>query len=372
MKHLFSCVVIFAALVGCDGTLSSITPESQLAGDGDVTRAAAYRASLFKHRWPRWQQRRDAGATTPTADAGTPMVDSDAGTTTPDDAGTVVAADAGTTARDAGTAVAPDAGTSACVGAGCTCVSAREMWRDDFETGDHSRWTSGSYQDSWGDSCQNTALSTVHPSGGRYCQRSEIVCASSSPEGVHRGYGGLQWSGDTVLPSYTNTGTGMDAPNGIVTTFHTWLEPGYSFGDGRWVSLFTINPTCGYTERVITLGLDQRDGILRSAHHWPEGTMTIEPGAPPMPLGRWVRITVYVNFYSGDMHVWQDGRSIEHVAGIARATRTMCQWHWGLYASGDNTDIAMYEDDMVVWKLGERWTDWSREPWLGETQAVCE
>lgn len=258
------------------------------------------------------------------------------------------------------------------MGAGCTCVRARMMWSEDFETGDHSRWTDHGYGEPWGDACQSTALSTVHPRSGRYTQRSEIVCTSpEGPGGVHRGYGGLQWSGDTVLPAYTNTGTGMSAPNGIVTTFYTWLEAGYPFGSGRWVSLFTINPTCGYTERVITVGIDQPDGILRSAHYWPEGTSRIEPGAPAMPRGRWVRITVYVNFATGVLHTWQDGRSVEHVTGIARATTTMCQWHWGLYASGDNTDVVLYEDDKVVWKLDEPWTDFSREPWLGETQSVC-
>lgn len=263
------------------------------------------------------------------------------------------------------------AGERGCVGAACTCIRAQELWREDFETGDYSRWTGRSYANDWGDDCQSNGLTTMHPHGGAYAHRSEIVCASSAPDGVHRGYGGLQWSGDTVLPDYTNTGVGLDAPSGIVTTFHLWLEAAYPFADGRWISLFTINPTCGYTERVITLGLDQADGILRPAHYWPEGTLTIEPGAPSMPRGRWVRITVYVNLVAGDMHVWQDGQSVEHVSGIVRATQTMCQWHWGLYGSADNTDVVVYEDDKVVWKLGEAWTDWSREPWLGETQAAC-
>lgn len=251
------------------------------------------------------------------------------------------------------------------------CVQATELWRDDFDTGDQVRWTGQDYNPSWGDGCQSTAITTQHPHSGGYAQRSEITCPSSSPEGVHRGYGGLQFSDDQVLGDFTNTGTGVDAPNGIVTTFHTWLEAGRPFGDGRWVSLFTVNPTCGYTERVVTLGIDNADGILRPAHYWPEGTLELEPDAPAFPLGRWVRVTVYLNLHTGDMHVWQDGRSVEHVSGIARTTQTMCQWHWGLYASGDNDDVVMYEDERVVWKLGEAWTDWSREPLLETTVPVC-
>lgn len=251
------------------------------------------------------------------------------------------------------------------------CVRATEMWREDFEADGYARWTGGSYGEDWGDACQSTARTAEHPYAGARAQRSEIVCASRSPDGVHRGYGGLQFAGDRVLSAYTNTGTGLEAPLGIVTTFHAWLEAGSRFGEGRWVSLFTINPSCDYTQRVITLGIDQPDGILRAAHYWPEGSMEIDPSAPSFPLGRWVRVTVYVNLQTGDMHVWQDGASVEHVRGIVRTVRAMCQWHWGLYASGDNTDVVLYEDDKIVWRLEQPWTDWSREPWLGAGVAVC-
>ncbi len=251
------------------------------------------------------------------------------------------------------------------------CVRATELWREDFESGDHRRWTSSSYGESWGDACQSTAITRDGAHGGSGAQRSEIVCASRSPDGVHRGYGGLQWNGERVLPEYTNSGAGLDAPHGIVTTFWTRLDAGYPLGDGRWLSLFTISPACDYSERVITLGLDQPDGILRAAHYWPEGRMDIEPSATAMPLGRWTRISVYLNLHRGEMHVWQDGQSIEHVSGIVRGTRTMCQWHWGLYASADNTDLVLVEDDKIVWRLDEAWTDWSREPWMGAGVPAC-
>ena len=245
------------------------------------------------------------------------------------------------------------------------------MWFDDFETGDHSRWTGGNYDEDWGNDCQSTALDTGNVHAGVYAQRSEIVCSMTPPKTEHRGYGSLQFSGDTVLSQYTNSGSGMAAPHGIATTFWTWLDAGDSFGGGRWVSLFTVNPTCDYTDRPMTLGLDQPDNILRSAHWWPEGTSTIIPNAPAMPLRRWVRITVYLNLETGVMHTWQDGASVEHVTGIVRASHLYCQWHWGLYASGDNDDIVLSEDDKVLWRLEEPWTDFSREPWLGVTEPVC-
>lgn len=41
---------------------------------------------------------------------------------------------------------------------------------------------------------------------------------------VHRGYGGLQFSGDSVVPAYTNAGVGTDARFGVVNTFHSWID----------------------------------------------------------------------------------------------------------------------------------------------------
>lgn len=377
-KTLIIGTSLFLLMVGCDGTIAAGTVDQEndagtlslpviVGGSAGLTEAAVQYARGRGRR-------RDAGGTigtdggsgtTPTADAGvTP-------TPTPVDAGSTTTADAGSpSALDAGSPSAPDGGATSCVGAGCTCVRATDLWHEDFETGDYSRWTGGGYGNSWGDACQSNGFTTAHPHAGGRAHRSEIVCASNT-DGIHRGYGGIQFSGSDVLPRYTNTGTGVVVPNGIVNTFWIWLEAGYSFGSGRWMSPFTVNPTCGYTERVITLGIDQPDGIVRPAHYWPEGTLTMDPGATAMPRGQWVRITLFLNFNSGEMHAWQNGRSLWHVRGIVRATKTMCQFHWGLYASGDNTDVVIYEDDNRLWRLEQPWTDWSREPWLGATQSVC-
>lgn len=247
-------------------------------------------------------------------------------------------------------------------------VAAHRLWFDDFETNDHRNWTGHNYAESWGNTCDTTELSTESPraGAGRYVQRSDNTCGSV--EDVHRGYGGLQFSGETVAPEFTNTGAGFSAPNGMVSTFYVWFHAGYPFGGGRWVNFFSVFPACDYSERMITLGLDEADGILRPAHYWPEGSIEISPGAPPMPSGQWVRITVYLNYATGDMHVWQNGQSVVHARGIVRSDR-MCQFHWGLYSSGDNDDLLLYEDDKSVWKLDAPLTDSTREPWLDES---CE
>ena len=71
------------------------------------------------------------------------------------------------------------------------------------------------------------------------------------------------------------------------------------------------------------------------------------------------------------MHVWQNGQSQQHVT-FSRPIRTICHWHWGLYASGDNDDVVLFEDDKSIWKLNEPWTDWNREPYFGQDVAVCD
>lgn len=252
------------------------------------------------------------------------------------------------------------------------CVNATQLWFEDWETGDYRRWTSMTYDGNWGNQCQSNGFSMERALSGTRSHRSEIVCAYPDQGNVHRGYGGLQFNGDEVVPAYTNTGAGIDAPGGVVNTFHVWLESPTVFANGTWFSLWTVNGSCDWSEQVLTLGLEDASNRLAAAHYQPGGgTRTFEPNAPGFPRDRWVRVTIYVNYHDEVMHVWQDGVSISHVT-FSRASTRMCQWHWGAYASGDNTDVVLYEDDNSLWKLDAPWTDFSAEPWLGETTPVCE
>jgi hypothetical protein len=84
----------------------------------------------------------------------------------------------------------------------------------------------------WNDGlCHDNGLSTDHAVSGAHSHRSEITCAI---EMSHRGYGGVQFSGDTPLPVYTNAGAGIEAPHGVVNTYWSWLDVPYTFGGGRW------------------------------------------------------------------------------------------------------------------------------------------
>jgi hypothetical protein len=251
------------------------------------------------------------------------------------------------------------------------CFAAKRLWFDDFETGDLSRWTSQTYNNDWGDNCQSNGLSTESAHSPTRSMRSEIVCPYTGSGGVHRGYGGIQMSGDSVVPAFTNTGVGVDAPNGVVTVMWMRLDSPTVFQNGTWVSFWTASASCDWSDEVMTLGIEDNTGRLAAAHYQTGGgSRSFDAGAAAVPRGQWTRVTVYINYYDGVMHVWQDGQSIEHVT-FTRALKTICQFHWGLYASADNSNIVLFEDDKSLWKLGARWTDFTQEPFFGGSVATC-
>jgi hypothetical protein len=253
------------------------------------------------------------------------------------------------------------------------CVHATRLWFEDFETGDYARWTGDSYGGDWGNHCQSNGFSSERARSGSYSHRSEITCSYTEEDSVHRGYGGLQFSGDAVLPAYTNSGTGIDAPHGLVNTYWSYLETSTTFEDGTWFSFWTVNSACDWSDPVMTLGLEDPSNRLAAAHYWhgSGGTRTFTDGAPGFPLGQWVRTTIYVNYHDDVMHVWQDGQHVSEVT-FDRAATTICHWHWGAYASADNDDIVLFEDDISIWKLEEPWTDFTVEPHFGSAIPACE
>jgi hypothetical protein len=252
---------------------------------------------------------------------------------------------------------------------GDACLRARQLWFDDFETGDHTRWTSNSYVSALNKSgCSHSGFGTDIVNGGEQAHVTSIACRAGSN---HRVYGGLQFSGDEVVPRFTNTGTGIDAPHGIVVTFSSWLDaPG--FGDGRWMSLFTANNSCDHSDRVVTFGLEDATNQTTPAHVLQTGgTLEYDSERAPFPLRQWTRTTIYLNYHDGEFHVWQDGVSQMH-GTFRRSSKQICQLHWGLYASGNNHAIKLVEDDMSVWKLEQPLEDFVNEPWLGEAVNVCD
>ena len=180
----------------------------------------------------------------------------------------------------------------------------------------------------------------------------------------------MQFSGDTPLARYTNTGTGIDAPNGIVITYFTWLDaPG--FGDGKWFSFLTSNNSCNWSDTVVTYGLEDSSNRVNPAHITNTGgTLTYAATRSAYPMRQWVRHTLYLNYHTGVMDLWMNGQKQWH-ATVRRSSQQICQFHWGLYASGANSSITLFEDDFSLWKLDQPLPSVDAEPWLGQAQPVC-
>jgi hypothetical protein len=241
------------------------------------------------------------------------------------------------------------------------CLSAASLWCEDWELVNYSRWTGGYGEPT---SCEQNGFSTAESVTPTHSQWSAVVCASAQS---HRGYGGLRFQGDVVLPSFTIPSSGgISAPNGVIVTFWSWYSVPYTFSPTKWMSLMTVTPDCSNTwADVITLNLDDSTMRIKPVH---VSSVTYAPGAPSMPEEQWVRTTVYINFNSDVLHVWQNGQKVCN-ATFSNASTTMCQWHFGLYASGNNDDIELYEENLSIVKLLQPLTNFTDEPWYATVSA---
>ena len=243
------------------------------------------------------------------------------------------------------------------------CLSAIGVWCEDFELGNYARWTDGYAP---GNSCETTGFAANTFVSPTHSHKSTVIC--TTPES-HRGYGGLRFQGDVLIPSFAIPSTGgIDAPNGVIVTFWSWISVPYTFTPTKWLSLMTVTNDCSNTwADVITLNLDDSTMRIKPVH---VSTVTYVPNAPSMPLQQWVRTTVYLNYYAGVMHVWQNGTKVVS-ATFSRPVDTMCQWHWGLYASGNNDNITLYEENISIVKLQQPLTNFALEPWVAPGTVAC-
>lgn len=238
------------------------------------------------------------------------------------------------------------------------CLPGTAIWCEDFQLSNYSRWTGG-YEP--GSACESmnfaTDLFVGPPGSGGKSHRSRVTCSTGDS---HRGYGGLRFQGNSMVPSFSTPSTGgISAPNGVVVTFWSRVEAPYTFDPNRWLSLMTITHDCSNNwASVLCLNLDDSSMRLKPVH---VSSVTYAPGAPAFPRNQWNRITVYVNYYTGSMHVWQNGTKVVS-ATFSRPGSTMCQWHWGLYASGPNNNVTLHEDNISIVRLDAPLTNFTAEP----------
>lgn len=234
------------------------------------------------------------------------------------------------------------------------------LWCEDWAAGNYNNWSSQYNADT--NPCTLAGFNTTNFVSPSNSMRSQILC-TGGVNGVHRGYGGLRFNGDAILPTFAIPSPGgFSAPNGFVVQFRNYLEVPYlmnSADSDLWMSMMTVTDDCSNAwHRVITLNLDDPTMRLRPTH---VTGIQYTLGAPAFPRNQWNRVTVYVNLSAGEMHVWQNGVKIVR-AWFTRPQSTACQFHFGLYCSGANWNINYYEDDLRIIKLTQPLTNFVAEP----------
>jgi hypothetical protein len=242
------------------------------------------------------------------------------------------------------------------------CLVGTPLWCENFELTNYSRWTGGYGAPT---SCESTGFSTERARGGARSHKSRVLCSTTDS---HRGYGGLRFQGDLPLTSFLPSTGGIDAPNGVIVTMWSWVESSYTFDSSRWLSLLTVTSDCSNAwNNVVTLNIDDGSMRLKPVH---VSSVSYSANAPSFPRNQWNRITVYLNFQTGSMHVWQNGTKVCNASWTPAGSK-MCQWHFGLYASGPNSDVTMYEDDYSIVKLAQPMTNFTIEPRFPTLVSPC-
>lgn len=242
------------------------------------------------------------------------------------------------------------------------------VWCEDWSNGNYNRWTDDA---SDSDPCTFSEFSSEHFTSPSLAHKSWVTCVGGIG-GVHRGYPGLRFLGDAVLPSiFMNSTGGIDSPNGLVIQWRGYLRVPYVFNSqdhDLWMSMMTATDDCSNAwHRVITLNIDDPTMRLRPQH---VDGVQYAYAAPAFPRDQWNRVTVYLNLYTGVMHVWQNGTKVA-TAWFTRPSHQTCQYHFGLYCSGMNYDVAYFEDDMRIIKLTQPLLDFVGEPTFPRMMSGC-
>ena len=268
-----------------------------------------------------------AGSASPAGQAGSAAMQAGAGGSRPPlggmggagaggaGAGGAGAGGAGTGGAGAGGAGAGGAGAGG--GAGNSppdpgCFDATLLWSEDFETNDDR---SGPRRPTAKMRRCLPEQRDLDPDRARHARAAfRDRCPPQAKRRAPRGYGGLQFTGDagragvspTPAPASmrptawsTRCGCGSTARHRVSRTASGW-------------PMDRSGLRCDRPDEVLALGIEDASGELAAAHY---GTRAVRARtrARPAAARPWVRITVYVNYYSGVMHVWQDGQSQEHV-----------------------------------------------------------
>jgi hypothetical protein len=242
-------------------------------------------------------------------------------------------------------------------GASAECQTGNLLFTEDYETGDLSSFTSADYGV---ETCQQTSLSTDRAVSGQHAFKSHVVCSTAQD---HEHYGALQFSGSDVLSAHRNNGAGIDSPSGVVVSFWTWIDLGFTPGNAQWLSLVLLSGSCDWSDTVLSVATGNSSSRLAVSHTSEGGGSASDyPSAPALPQQTWTHVTLYINYHDGVLVAWQDGVPVTR-ADFVRPGSTLCHVRVGAYVSAASSQVLMYLDDTQVWELAE--------PLAGFDSAPC-
>jgi hypothetical protein len=159
----------------------------------------------------------------------------------------------------------------------------------------------------------------------------------------HRGYPTIQLQKRPV--------GACDTP--CVVQFWARLD-GVELARGEWFSLatFSTDPSDQWS-RVVTVNVASQGWL--HLFHVPDpgvGEWALQRTDIPFPQGRWVRITVWLDFDPdhGSAAVWQDGVLVS-AARVNGGDGSLDQMHFGLYAPPSLTHGTVANDDISVYRV---------------------
>jgi hypothetical protein len=151
----------------------------------------------------------------------------------------------------------------------------------------------------------------------------------------------------------------VDIPSPVVSSLMVYLDVDFSsVSETDWVHIATFGNNPDWA--VFTMSV--RAGKLEMAHlDW---SYVGPPPQPDFPLRTWVRLTTYMDFQGSQAitHVWQDGVHIFEGPYTEVSGTNLMRAHWGWYSSGAVSAGAEYNDEIQIWSLSERLTDFDMEP----------
>jgi hypothetical protein len=171
----------------------------------------------------------------------------------------------------------------------------------------------------------------------------------------------------------------LDIQTPLVNTFMVYLDADYRrMSPTDWIHFGTWGNHDPDTKSGVwalhTMAV--RDRKLEFAHVTPfHGTYVGPLPQSDFPVGRWVRLTVYILYQgnNGLIQVWQDGVPMLRAAvtqlerGPGTKLRTA---HWGMYGSGTLDHGVQYNDDISICTLAAPLADLTAEPKCPASRTV--